>query len=269
MQVPLLKGRDIADTDQRGSAPIVVINEAAATRFFSSEDPLGRQLGYFSYDPIEEAAETFTIVGIVANVRSLGLREAPTPEAYFSHAQVSLAEMFIVIRTVGDPRAQANAFRADVKALDPNLPIRAVQTLDQVMATSLDRDRFFTSLLGLFSGVALTLATVGIFGLLSFAVARRTREIAVRKALGASPITLVTRIAREALVLVALGLAIGLGGALMSMRLLEQELFNVAPTDPITFASVSLVLAATALIASLVPGWRAAAVDPAVALRAE
>jgi predicted permease len=269
MQVPVLRGRDVLPTDRQGVSPVVVINEAAAEAFFSGRDPIGQQIGSFSYDPIEQAASTFTIVGVVANTRSLRLRLPASPEAYFSHAQVPLPEMFVMVRTVGDPFVYADVFRSDVRTLDPNLPVRAVQTFDQVLATSLTRDRVMTSMLSLFSSVALTLALVGIFGLLSFSVARRQREIAVRKALGQSFGGIVTGIVGEAAVLVVIGLGIGLGGVLAFVRLLESELFGVKSTDPLTFIGVGIALAGTALLASLLPAWRAAAVDPALVLRAD
>ena len=177
--------------------------------------------------------------------------------------------MFVVVRTNGDPLVHTTAIRKEIAGRDRNLPSIEPRTLDGVVATSLDRPRFFAGLLALFSGVALTLSAVGVFGLLSFAVARRTREIGVRIALGACPSALVRTIVRDVAVLVAVGLAIGLAGALALTRTLKSELFDVTPTDPLTLAGVVVVLGATALLASLVPAWRAAAVDPLVALRAE
>ncbi|MGH9172956.1 MAG: ABC transporter permease [Vicinamibacterales bacterium] len=269
MSVPVLRGRSIDDQDRAGGLPTVVINERAAAQFFAGDDPIGRRLVGFGYDPIEAAAEAFTVVGVVADVRSSGLSEASVAEAYFAQAQVPHRQMFVVVRTAGDPLAQIGAVRTEIRALDPNLPIPEFRTLDQVVADSLDRPRFFTTLLSLFAGVALTLAAVGIFGILSFAVTRRTREIGVRIALGASPRILVRTIVREALVLVLIGLGIGLGGALALTRILERELFGISRIDPVTFAGVILTLGATALLASLVPAWRASTVDPLVALRAD
>jgi ABC-type antimicrobial peptide transport system permease subunit len=154
-------------------------------------------------------------------------------------------------------------------AIDKNVPITELRTLNQVVADSISRPRVLATLLTVFSGIALTLAAVGVFGLLSFLVARRTPEMGIRIALGASPTTLVRTIVRDALGLVVIGLAIGLGGALALARTLESELFNVVPTDPVTFTGVALMLGAAGLLASLLPAWRAAAVDPLVALRSE
>lgn len=268
MSVPVLRGRSIDDQDRTGGLPAVVINDRAAAQFFAGQDPIGHRLVRFGYDPIEAVAEAFTVVGVVADVRSRGLSETPIAEAYFADAQVPHRQMFVVVRTAGDPLGQIGAIRTEIRALDPNLPMPEFRTLDQVVADSLDRPRFFTTLLSLFSAVALTLAAVGIFGLLSFAVARRTREIGVRIALGATPSALVRTIVREALALVVIGLGIGLGGALALARVLESELFGVSGIDPVTVAGVIVTLGATALLASLVPAWRASTVDPLVALRA-
>jgi ABC-type antimicrobial peptide transport system permease subunit len=177
--------------------------------------------------------------------------------------------MFVVVRTADDPLAQVNAIRTKILALDPGLPVPAFSTLDQVVTDSLDRPRFFTGLLGLFSAVALALATVGIFGLLSFAVARRRREIGFRISLGASPATLMAMILRQALALVVMGLGLGLLGALALPRILESELFGVTAGDPAALAGVTGVLAATAFLATVVPAWRAATVDPLTAIRSE
>ncbi|MGH9162003.1 MAG: FtsX-like permease family protein, partial [Vicinamibacteraceae bacterium] len=269
MGVPVLRGRSMSERDSAGSPPIVLINEAAAERFFPSVDPIGRRLVGFSWDPVENAADAFTIVGVVADVRSLGLDREPAPEVYFALAQVPLSSMWVVVRTAGDPLTLTGPIRRELKAVDPSLPVPEFRTFEQVMADSVSRPRFLTTLVTLFSVVALTLAAVGIFGLLSFAVAQRTHEIGIRIALGASPHRLLETVLRWALVLVAIGLGIGIGGALALTRLLESQLYGVSATDPVTFTIVALVLGGTALIASLVPAWRAARVDPLVALRAE
>jgi predicted permease len=269
VRMHVLRGRGITDQDRAGGLPIVVINERAAAQFFAGEDPIGRRLAAFRYDAIENAADAFTVVGVVGDVRSRGLGEAPQAEAYFAHAQVPHRQLFVVVRTAGDPRALIGSVRAELMAIDKNVPITELRTLNQVVADSISRPRVLATLLTVFSGIALTLAAVGVFGLLSFLVARRTPEMGIRIALGASPTTLVRTIVRDALGLVVIGLAIGLGGALALARTLESELFNVVPTDPVTFTGVALMLGAAGLLASLLPAWRAAAVDPLVALRSE
>lgn len=159
--------------------------------------------------------------------------------------------------------------RREFGALDPNLAAPEFRTFEQVIADSVSRPRFFTTLLSLFSAVALILAPVGIFGLLSFAVARRTHEIGIRVALGASPRALVANVVREGLSLVITGIVVGIGGAPALTRLLASQLFGVSATNPTTFAAVAVVLGAVALLASLIPAWRAATVDPLIALRTE
>lgn len=267
--VPLLRGRGISEQDRAGTVPVVVINQAAADRFFAGEDPVGRQLIQFSYDPVEEAAEAFTIVGVVGNVRGQALNEAPEPEAFFAHAQVPLPAMSVVVRTTSDPLALSAAIRRELSVLDPGLAAPEFRTMDRVIAESVARPRFVAMLLSLFAAVALTLATVGIFGLLSYTVAQRTREIGVRIALGARPSEVVTMIVQRALVLAAVGVALGTAGALILTRLLESQLFGVTARDPVTFAVAVSLLLGTACLASLVPARRAAAVDPMTALRHE
>jgi putative ABC transport system permease protein len=265
----MLRGRGITESDGAGQPAAVVINEAAVARFFPGESPIGRRLVRFTYDPLEDASEAYTIVGVVSDVRSRNLGEAPQPQAYFSHAQVPLRDMSVVVRSADDPLAHSAAIRRALASIDRDIPAPAFATLDQVLAQSLDRPRFFATLLGSFSLVALLLAAVGIFGLVSFAAARRTREFGVRIALGASPRELLLAIVRGALGLVAIGLVVGLGGAALLTRVLEGLLYGVTATDPVTFAAVAVTLALTAVVASIVPAARAAAVDPVSALRAE
>jgi predicted permease len=269
MGMTVMRGRGIGEQDGRGAPAVLVINEAAVARFFPDEDPIGRRLARFTYDPLEEAADAYTIVGIVSDVRSRELGEPPQPQAYFSHAQVPIAQMSLIVRAAGDPMTQAGGIRRAISALDGNIAIPAFRTLNQVVSESLARPRLFTTLLGGFSVIALLLAAVGIFGLVSFAAAQRTREFGIRIALGASPRELLLSIVRGALALVAVGLALGLGGALMLTRVLEGLLYGVSAGDPVTLAAVAAVLAITAVIATVVPAWRATAINPLVALRAE
>ena len=269
MGVGPVRGRVMTSQDRAGSLPIVVINESAAKWMFPGEDPIGRRLVDFTYDPIEQAAAAFTIVGVVPDTRSRGLASDVQPEAYFALSQVPQSAMSIVFHAAGDPLALARAIRAQVAALDTNLPVTDFLTIEQVVTDSLGRQRLLTELLSLFSAVALVLSAVGIFGLVSFAVSQRRREIGVRIALGATPRTVVGTIVRHASMLVVMGLAIGTAGAVAVSRVLEAELFDVSPTDPAAFAGVAFVLAATSLVASVLPAWRAVSVDPLVSLRAE
>jgi putative ABC transport system permease protein len=247
----------------------VLINETAAKSLFPSEDPLGRRLVQFSYDPLENSADAFTIVGIVADVRTSGLGEELESEAYFAHAQVPQAGMFVAMRASGRPLEMARAVRDAIGALDRAIPIIELRSMQEVVAESVARERLLARFVGMFSVVALTLATVGIFGLVSFAVAQRTREIGLRIALGATATKAVGPIMSHTSALVISGLAIGLAGAFAVTRMLESELFGVSPTDPVAFAAVTMILGATALLASAIPAWRAATLDPLVALRTD
>ena len=269
MGMALVKGRDIGWTDRAGSLPIAVVNEAAAKWLFPGDDAIGRRLMDFGYDPVEQAAAAFTIVGVVGDVRSRGLPLEPQPEVYFAHAQVPLGSMSVVVHSGGETLAIAREIRHEVRELDANLPPTDFLPIEEVLTNSLGRQRLLTGMLTLFSTVALVLAAVGIFGLVSFAVAQRTREIGVRIALGAAPQTVVATVVHHASMLVLSGLTLGIVGALALTRVLEAELFDVSPTDPVAFASMAFVLAAAALVASAVPAWRAATVDPLVALRAD
>lgn len=173
MEVPLLRGRVITAEDGAGTPAVIVINQAAAEQFFPGVDPIGKRFVWFSYGPVKRAADAFTIVGVVGNVQNEGLSDAPKPTAYFAHAQVSMDNMWVVVRTAGDPLALARAIRAEVRTLDPNLAIPQFTTLEQVLGDSVSRPRFVAALLGLFAALALALAAIGIFGLLSLGALKR------------------------------------------------------------------------------------------------
>ena len=266
---PIRRGRVIEAADRAGAQAVVVINQTAARRFFPSVDPIGQRMVDFSYDPIEEASNAFTVVGVVGDVRHTGLDRPAEPEAYFAHAQVPLRSLTVVVRTGRDPATVLPALRESIVALDPNLPSPAFTTLDDVVAESVARTRFVTTLFGLFAALALGLAALGLFGLLSFNVAQRTREFGIRMALGADATHVMALATGRALALVGAGLALGIVGAALAWRMLEGMLFGVERTDPITFAGVALVLVVTGLVATWLPARRAASVDPVISLRQE
>ena len=265
MQVPLRAGRSIAATDRDGAPPVAIINEAAARRYFPDGNPIGKRLTSFSWDQAEGPA--WTIVGIVGDIRHASLDAEPAPEVYFPHAQVPLATMSVVVRTAGDPLAISDDIRRAVREIAPMLPTPRVQPLIELVAESVSRPRFTTTVLASFAAAALILAAIGVFGLLSFTVAQRTREIGIRLALGARPETVVRMIVGGALRLVVAGLGIGLTGAFLMTRALRHLLHEVSPNDPLTLIVVTAMLGLAALAASVVPARRAARVDPTLALR--
>ncbi len=269
MDIPLSMGRDFADTDTKQSPNVAVINEAFARRHFAEEDPLGHRIklqGQFR-DPL-------LIVGVVGNVRDLGLDEPPTPEVYFPYLQNPLSETYersttIVIRTKSDPAAIAGALRAELLSLDKTLPVYALKPMTEYLRDSLSRRRFNMVLLSVFAAVALLLATVGIYGVISYSVAQRTHEIGIRVAVGAQAQDILKLVIGQAMLLTLVGVALGLGAAFGLTRLMESLLFEVSATDPLTFAVIAAVLTGVALAACFVPARRATKVDPIVALRYE
>ena len=210
------------------------------------------------------------IVGVVADVRRNGLDVDVQPEMYVSHLQKPERRMNLVIRTEARDASQlTQAARAEVKAFDPNQIIWRAQTLEQLLSTSVAPRRFNMLLLGIFAGVALVLAAVGLYGVMSYSVSWRTREIGIRMALGAKRADVLRLVVRQGMTMTLIGLALGLVGAFSISRVLRGLLHGVSPTDPLTFVAVSIVLLAVALLACLVPARRATRVDPIVALRTE
>ncbi len=269
MDIPLLKGRDFADTDTKQAPNVVAINDAFARQHFAGEDPIGHRItlqGQFR-DPL-------LIVGVVGNVRDLGLDERPTPEAYFPYLQDPLNEtyarsMTIVVRTNSDPGAMAAGLRDDLLSLDKTLPVYALKPMTEYLRDSLSRRRFNMVLLTVFASVALLLAAVGIYGVISYSVAQRTHEIGIRVAIGAQSRDILRLVISQAMLLTLLGVVAGLAAAIALTRLMETLLFEVSATDPLTFAIISAILTTVALTACFVPALRATKVDPIIALRYE
>jgi putative ABC transport system permease protein len=267
--IPLKRGRFFAETDSAAAPPVVLITESAARQFFPNEDPIGKviTLGWGRRGVTRRAGGQ--VVGIVGNVKDAGLDEPNPPQIYLPYRQWPVSAMTMILKTAVPPMSLADAVRHEVYAIDGNLPVSNVSTLDAVVAKSISQQRFYMLLLTLFAAVALVLAAVGIFGVLSYAVSQRTREIGIRMALGAHGRSVVSMVVRQAMVLVACGVGIGVALGLFLSQILAEMLFGVTPTDPATFAAVAAVLGAVALLASYVPARRASRVDPIVALRAE
>ncbi len=265
--MPLLKGRDVTDRDDGRAPGVVIINESFARAFFPDDDPLGHRLIRGSWWP--DFPGEWEIIGVVADVKMDGLTQ-PTPWAmYYSHSQWPFLDMNLVVRTAGDPLALTAAIRDQVWAIDADVPVENMQTLDEIRAGSVAPQRFQTMMLGIFAALALTLAAVGIYGVLAYSVAQRTSEIGVRISLGARGADVLRLVVGQGMKLALIGLTLGLLGALAVTRLIASLLFDVSATDPTTFASVAVMLTLVALAACTVPAWRASRVDPVIALRAE
>jgi putative ABC transport system permease protein len=256
---PLLMGRALSDRDVAESPPVALFNEAAIARWFADGDPVGER--------VRLGGSTREVVGIVGDV----LQRAPgipvEPEMYVPYTQRSVGTMRFVIRGRGDMAPIAARIRNEVHALDPQLPIASVDPLDHLFADAVARPRFYTTLLTLFAGVALALAVIGIFGVMSYLVAQRSHEISIRMALGADRAAVVGMIVGRAMTVAAAGLVAGLAGAMAVSGVLRSQLFGVDATDPITLGAVLVILGASALFASLLPALRASRLDPGAVLR--
>jgi putative ABC transport system permease protein len=249
-------------------ADVVMVNESLARREFGNQDPVGKRIRV-SVD-ILTTSSAATIVGIVADLKYTKLDADPAPEVYVPYRQLPLLQSSdVVIRTTGDPRAVAPDLRRRIADIDRAQPVVEVTTLDQKLADSIAPRRFNMMLLGIFAGIAVLLAAVGIYGVMSYAVTQRTQEIGVRMALGARQDEVVQMVVRQGMGVVAMGLGIGLVAAFGLTRLMAGLLYEVKPSDPQTFGVVCIVLGGAALVACWLPARRAARVDPVVALRYE
>jgi predicted permease len=264
--IPLRRGRGFTARDRVGAPRVVAINETAARRFWPGQDPIGRRIRIGQGGLQDSAA---TVIGVVGDVRYGAPEQDPIPAVYIAALQHGSPRTMVLIRAAADPVALAAAVRREVLALDSDLPIHDVRTLEDRMAAATSRTRFAALLLAVFAGVALLLAGVGIYGVIAYSVSQRTRELGVRMALGARRGDVVRLVVGQGAALAAAGIAIGLAAALALTRVLTGLLHGVTATDPATFAAISLLLAATAVAASLLPALRATRVDPLVALRSE
>jgi predicted permease len=271
MGIRLLRGRTLTAEDGVDGAATVVVNEAFTRRFFAGEEVLGRRLrmGTVRGNWGGDAPVEWEVVGVVEDVRFRGVRAEPPPAFYFSQRQAPTPFLHLLVRTAGDPRAVLPDVRAAVADLDPRLPLSAVTTLAEVRARATARDRFNAVLLTAFALTALLVAAAGVYGVLAYAVARRTGEMGVRLALGAHPRGVFGLLVGEGMRMAAIGLAAGLVGGVLAGRLLSGLLFGVAPWDGVVLGGVSALLAAAAFVSGAVPARRAARTDPAVALRGE
>src|SRR5262245_12609664 len=283
LKIPLNRGRDFTSADNENSPGVVIINETLASRFWPNEDALGKRIKLASAEPQRTWDGLWlTIIGVVGDVRADGLENEVRPEMYLSYLQnpwrglpsrpyMTLVErtMSIVARGAAEPAGLTAALRQAVAAVDKNQPVMVVATLENLLAASLAERRFNLSLLGVFAAVALALAAIGLYGVMSYSVSQRTAEIGLRMALGAQESGVLRLVIGQGMKLALAGVLIGLGGAVALTRWLETLLFGVSATDPLTFALIALLLTLVALLACYVPARRATKVDPMTALRIE
>jgi putative ABC transport system permease protein len=271
----LLRGRGFVEGDDETRAPVGIVNQTMARRFWPGADAVGRRIvlgSHYASPPDDSQGAWVTVVGVVADAKQIRIVEEPVRQEIFFPLRQHAAQgrnMALLLRSGIDPDRLADVVRRAVLTVDPEQPIFAVYTMDQVIADSFGAKRLATLLLGLFALVAAALASVGLYAVLAYAVAQRRHEIGVRMALGARRADILRMVLREGSRLALAGVAAGLAGALLATRLLAGMLFAVAPTDPATFAAVSALLAAVALLASYLPARRATAVDPAAAFQQE
>ena len=267
MGLRLLRGRYFSSGDGPESPLVAIIDEGMARRYWPGDDPIGKR--FKGRDPRGKDDDWLTVVGVVRDLRSHGLEMLPSPHVYQPVAQSDLALSELVVRVSGDPAALAATVRIIVRALDRTAVVSGVTTLEQQFSDQIAPRRFQTSLLTLFSLIALVLGSVGIYGVMQQTVAQRTREIGVRMALGARAADVLGTVLRQGLSLALIGIAIGLGAAYWITRLLESIRFGIAPTDRATYAAAAVTLVIVAAAAIAIPGWRAARIDPLGALRQE
>ena len=265
MKIPLLHGREFGQSDTAAAPQVVIINETAARRFWPDQSPVGRRL-ILGRAPDEEVRE---IVGVVKDSKYRRLNEEVRPAMYVPLAQDYRANMALHVRTTGEPGALLATVRREVQALDASLPVYNIKTLEEQKSGSLYTSRMAAMLLTVFGLLALLLAAVGLYGVMAYAVNRRTREIGIRLALGARGHDVLRQVLLEGMTMVMIGLALGLGGAIAATRLVASFLYDVTATDPVTFAGAALLLAGVAFLANYLPARRATKVDPMVALRSE
>jgi putative ABC transport system permease protein len=267
MQIPLRRGRAFADSDRSGSTPVALLSESAAARHFPGEDPMGRRI--MMDWSTEDGPVTGEVVGIVGDVRHGRLRTAAAPEIYFPQAQLPRVAMTFTLRTATAPMALARPVTDAVHELDPGLAVAQLRPLTDVVASSVETDRFMARLIAAFGAIALLLAAIGIFGVISYGVAQRRREIGVRMAVGATRGDVLRLIVAGALRLAGAGIILGALAGLALGRAMQSLLFGVAPFDPATFVIGGAVLVAVAVLASVVPALNAARTPPAIVLNAD
>jgi len=265
-----LAGRDLSKLDeaerQGAGVNVIVIDEEFARRYWPGEEAVGKRIKL----GIDSDAPVLTVVGVVGRVKMEGLsQDSKRVQGYFAFAQMPYGGMTVITKATTDPNQLIGAVRQQVKAVDPDQPIYNIRTMNEIRSDSVAPERLNLTLLSIFAGIALVLAVVGIYGVMSYSVTQRTHEIGIRMAIGAQPRDVFKMVLRQGMILALIGVAVGLLGAFGLTRLMATMLFGVEPTDPATFAAIAVLLTCVALVACYLPGRRATKVDPVVSLRYE
>jgi len=269
MEIPLRAGRTFSQEELAQDRHVVIVNQAFADKLLSGENPLGQRAVIFMHSLVEAQETPSEIIGVVGDVRQMGLNTPAEPAVYWPHPELVYSSMTVVVRTAGDPLSLVSALRNELQQMDRELPMAGVTTMEHVMSESLARSRFTMLLLGIFAALALVLASIGIYGVIAYSVAQRTQEFGIRMALGADRRAVLRLVLGEGTFLTLCGIGIGIVAAFTVTRLMAALLYGISATDPLTFFMVALLLAAVALVACYIPARRATRVDPIVALRYE
>jgi putative ABC transport system permease protein len=264
--IPILAGRDVEPTDAAGSEPVIILSETMARDLFQDQNPLGRQV---ALDWGREEPVLLRVVGIAGDVQMTSLSSENYWQMYYSYRQSPVSSMSLAIRAQGDPAALTHAIRRAVQAQDPDLPLFDVSTMEEEIASSVSDERVIMLTVTLYAALAMVLAAIGLYSVLAFYVAQRVHEIGIRMALGATAGNVVRLVLQRGVIMVGIGLAVGIAGAVGATRLIQQQLFDVAPTDPMTFAGVVVLFALVGIAACVIPAWRAVRLDPVETLQAE
>jgi putative ABC transport system permease protein len=265
MGIPVLAGRALTEQDAEGAPPVAMINENLARKYWSNQEVIGKRI---KLGPNPQRP-WISVVGVVKEVRNFGPETEPRPEVYVSYLQAPSERMRLVVRTGADPMSLVSAVREQVRRLDRDLPFSQVMSMEQLFASSVAQRRLNMLVMGIFAAVALLLAAMGIYGVMSYTVVQRTHEIGIRMALGARPGDVLRLVAGQGFMLALVGAAVGLAAAFALTRLMKTLLFDVSANDPVTFVVIALLLLMVTLAACYLPARRAARVDPMVALRYE
>jgi putative ABC transport system permease protein len=266
--IPLLRGRTFTEGDNQNTLRVALVNTMLAKQSFPNTDPIGKRF-MFGHPSAKKAPKWYTIVGVLGDTKLYGLQNQPRLEIYVSYLQDPTDDMHLVVQSSVDPHALISSIRRVIAGIDKGLPVVGISTVNQLVSDSLSTPRITLVVLGLFSGLALVLAAIGIYGVMSYTVAQRTHEIGIRMALGAQRHNVLMLVVRQGMALALTGVAIGIAGALGLTRFLSSLLYGVKPTDALTLVTVSLILVAVAVLACYIPAHRATKVDPMTALRYE